>query len=115
MLTAHSVLTRSEELLAQPDHPARRLHSPHQRSDCGSRPAGQLRPLGRVAGMTRGRTAPSAALETVSARHPVVECLLESAARIVANDLYVENALSPPLITVNQAALLVMAQETAAS
>jgi DNA mismatch repair protein MutS len=46
-------------------------------------------------------TAQSAVLETVSARHPVVECLLEAAGqtKFVANDLYVETG-GPSLLLI---------------
>ena len=69
----------------------------------------------------RPQIVPSAVLETVGARHPVVECLLEAAGQtqFVANDLYVETgAASLLLITgpnmggkstyLRQAALLVI-------
>jgi DNA mismatch repair protein MutS len=48
--------------------------------------------LAALRNYVRPEIVPSPLLETVSARHPVVECLLESAGqtKFVANDLYVE-------------------------
>jgi DNA mismatch repair protein MutS len=57
--------------------------------------------LAALRNYVRPQIVPSAVLETVSARHPVVECLLETAGqtKFVANDLYVE-AGGPSLLLI---------------
>jgi DNA mismatch repair protein MutS len=57
--------------------------------------------LAALRSYVRPQIAQSAVLETVGARHPVVECLLESAGqtKFVANDLYVETG-GPSLLLI---------------
>jgi DNA mismatch repair protein MutS len=57
--------------------------------------------LAALRNYVRPEIVPSAVLETVSARHPVVECLLETAGqtKFVANDLYVETG-GPSLLLI---------------
>ncbi len=57
--------------------------------------------LATLRSYVRPQLAESAVLETVSARHPVVECLLEAAGQttFVANDLYVESG-GPSLLLI---------------
>jgi DNA mismatch repair protein MutS len=57
--------------------------------------------LAALRNYVRPQIVSSAVLETVSARHPVVECLLETAGqtKFVANDLYVETA-GPSLLLI---------------
>jgi DNA mismatch repair protein MutS len=57
--------------------------------------------LAALRNYVRPEIVPSPLLETVSARHPVVECLLESAGqtKFVANDLYVETG-GPSLLLI---------------
>ena len=57
--------------------------------------------LAALRGYVRPQIAPGAVLETVGGRHPVVECLLETAGqtKFVANDLYVE-AGGPSLLLI---------------
>jgi DNA mismatch repair protein MutS len=57
--------------------------------------------LAALRNYVRPEIVPSRVLETVSARHPVVECLLESAGqtKFIANDLYVETG-GPSLLLI---------------
>ena len=104
MLTAHERSIEIEKRIfaeLRQTSCSRRPHSPHQRSHRGSRSAGQLRPPGGVAELRAAAASASPVLEAVSARHPVVERLIETAGQtnFVANDLYLETG-GPSLLLI---------------